>query len=157
MKWHAIPYNTIEYNSITLWGLFLAQACILDCFAFLCPVWQKWKWNCTIKGQEPQNTSVVLWSSRHHHQLHPALDWLSGELSLPKIIMLFTKSVYLCLCRLVPEIQVWKHVRLLVLAALAGLGGLGTLGQLGAPIFFPNIHEDRRIFAFVGYLVWFLE
>ena len=67
--------------------------------------------------------------------------------------MLFTKSVYLCLCRLVPEIQVWKHVRLLVLAALAGLGGLGTLGQLGAPIFFPNIHEDRRIFAFVGYLV----
>ena len=58
--------------------------------------------------------------------------------------MLFTKSVYLCLCRLVPEIQVWKHVRLLVLAALAGLGGLGLLGDWGPSNFLPNSWWDAE-------------
>ena len=48
----------------------------------------------------------------------------------------------LCLCRLVPEIQVWKHVLLLGIVHIGGQGGLGHWGRLGAPIFTLTVRKS---------------
>ena len=63
-------------------------------------------------------------------------------------VILKISSLFVCIhhnfvCRLVPEIQVWKHVQLLVLAVLAGLGGLGLLGDWGPLKFAPQQSESQ--------------
>ena len=55
----------------------------------------------------------------------------------------YVRWFYLCLCRLVPEIQVWKHVQLLDLVALTGHGGLGLLGDWGPLKFAPQQSESQ--------------
>ena len=70
----------------------------------------------------------------------------------------YVRWFYLCLCRLVPEIQVWKHVQLLVLAVLAGLGGLGLLGDWGPLKFAPQQSITKLIIIFITELgIWAYE
>ena len=52
-------------------------------------------------------------------------------------------SPFAFVCRLVPEIQVWKHVQLLDLVKLTGQGGLGLWGYWGPSNLFPNSQKVK--------------
>ena len=137
-----------------------------DIFSVFHFFWLKWKWKlskCKAKGSR---TSVVLWSPRHQHHTTQLWTAFLGRWQFRDHHVVYNHvncDSIICNWRLVPEIQVCWHVRLLSLAHLGGQGGLGLWGYWGprSPTqnripqspnrnikkLFPALCIDRQFFA----------
>ena len=112
-----------------------------DSFCFLLPRLAKVK----VKGKalrpKAPEHSVVLWSPRHQHQNHPAMDWLFGKgSSIDQLIVCLYTIIYLCfVCR--PDLKYnWYGNKFFSLSFMTlSAKGSWVSGVIGDPSnSFPN-------------------
>ena len=94
-----------------------------------------------LRPKAPEH-SVVLWSPRHQHQNHPAMDWLFGKgSSIDQLIVCLYTIIHLCfVCRPVRNTTGMETSLSPCPSWPCRPRGAGSLGWLGTPqIYSPTI------------------